>query len=283
MKTVNVGAWPSRRQAGKGGVAQACLVLTACLLSAGWQGRAATVTWDGSDPELEAVWTTEGNWWGGVAPSPGDSLVFGTSSSANANDFPPGTAFASITFTNDAWDLGGFALNLTGPGPVVFWNPSVLPSSANVLEMPLTFTSPAIISNAAPTSALIFTRAITNGGYLLTVGDAAGGTVVFNGLVTGSGGLTKQGAGALQLGSQNNDYTGDTTVAAGTLVVAADGAVPSGAGFGDVVVQGTLDLNGSAQVLNGVSGTGIITNSSATWPIWACAGKTLAPRSPLAA
>jgi len=264
MKTVNVGAWPTRRQAGKGGIAQACLVLTVCLLSAVWQAQAATVTWDGSNPELEATWTTDGNWYGGVAPSAGDSLVFGASSSANANDFPRGTAFASITFTNDAWDLGGLPLNLTGPGPAVFWNPSVVPSSANVLEMPVTFTSPAIISNAAPASALIFTAAITNGGHLLTVGDVAGGTVILNGRVTGSGGLTKQGAGALQLGNQDNDYAGSTTVAAGTLVVGAGGAVPSGAGFGDLVVQGTLDLNGNAQVLNGVSGTGIITNSSAT-------------------
>ncbi len=251
MNIGNLGAWPTPRHGGNGGVAQACLVFTAWLLWAVWQGQAATVAWDGSNPELEATWMTEGNWYGGVAPSPGDSLVFGTSLNANRNDFPADTAFASITFTNDGWDLAGMPINLTGPGVAVFWNPSVAPSSANVLEMPVTFTRPAIISNAAPADALIFTRSITNGGYLLTVGDVAGGTVILNGHVTGSGGLTKEGAGALQLGNQANDYAGDTTVAAGTLVLAADGALPFGAGFGDVVVQGTLDLNGRAQTAAG--------------------------------
>jgi len=57
---------------------------------------------------------------------------------------------------------------------------------------------------------------VTLGGKVLTVGDAASTT--FAGVIGGSGGLTKTGAGVLTL-SASNSYTGTTTVTSGTLVL----------------------------------------------------------------
>jgi autotransporter-associated beta strand protein len=54
-------------------------------------------------------WTNAANWWGGIAPVPGDDLYFTNSQNGldTVNDFPAGTAFNSIV-------LGGFRQSLLG-------------------------------------------------------------------------------------------------------------------------------------------------------------------------
>jgi RHS repeat-associated protein len=90
-------------------------------------------------------------------------------------------------------------------------------------------------------------------------------TLVFDHTVTGTGSLTQSGSGTLLLGSAANDYWGDTIVAAGgTLKVGSNGAIPSGYGRGDVILDGTLDLNGQSVTINGLfgSGSGTVTSSA---------------------
>ena len=65
------------------------------------------------------------------------------------------------------------------------------------------------------------------------------GAVTQSAPLTGTGGLTKLGAGTLTL-SQGNTYTGTTTLAAGTLEVDAHGGLPS---TPLVLGGGTLDFN----------------------------------------
>jgi autotransporter-associated beta strand protein len=81
------------------------------------------------------------------------------------------------------------------------------------------------------------------------------------GSIGGTTGLTKSGSGKLTV-STANDYTGDTIINAGTLVPAVAGAIPSGAGKGNLTLAGgTLDLGGLSASVNNLSGTGTIDNS----------------------
>jgi autotransporter-associated beta strand protein len=77
----------------------------------------------------------------------------------------------------------------------------------------------------------------------LTVGGAS--STIFSGIITGNGGLTKSGNGALTL-SGANDYSGSTSVTAGTLIV-GDGTSGSAAdsaftvsGSGSIAGSGTI-------------------------------------------
>lgn len=91
--------------------------------------------------------------------------------------------------------------------------------------------------------------------------------------------LTKTGDGVLQLNGSASNYNqnnASTDIDRGTLRMGADNAIPSGAGFGGVLLSpelanadtATLDLNGTSQTINGLTaitdGTAIIDNTSST-------------------
>ena len=80
------------------------------------------------------------------------------------------------------------------------------------------------------------------------------------GTASADGGLAKLGDGTLTLQAANT-YTGDTVVSGGKLRVDNPNAIPTGTGKGDVVNDGTLDLHGFDVTINGLSGSGTVTNS----------------------
>src|SRR5580765_5157913 len=67
----------------------------------------ATRTWSGG--ATNSFWTTPANWTGGVAPSPGDDLVFPQSAAqlTTSNNFPAGTTFNSITCSGGFYNFYG--------------------------------------------------------------------------------------------------------------------------------------------------------------------------------
>jgi len=79
--------------------------------------------------------------------------------------------------------------------------------------------------------------------------------------ITGSASLTKQGSAVLILATTNS-YTGNTTISAGTLVLGAAAAIPGGTGYGNLAVNGTLDLHGFSPAINNLSGNGTVDNLS---------------------
>jgi autotransporter-associated beta strand protein len=87
-------------------------------------------------------------------------------------------------------------------------------------------------------------------------------TLTVGGLISGAGSLTKAGSGVLVL-SGANTYAGDTTVSVGTLSLGGNSPLPSGSGKGNVIVNGTLELNGHSTSINGLSGSGIVDNTGA--------------------
>lgn len=105
------------------------------------------------------------------------------------------------------------------------------------------------------------------GTYSGTISDS--GALNFNssanqtlmGVVSGSGTLTQAGSGTLTL-SAANTYAGNTTISSGTLKFGVANAIPSGASAGNVIVNGTLDLSGFNDAINGFSGSGIVDNTA---------------------
>lgn len=115
--------------------------------------------------------------------------------------------------------------------------------ASNIVDDP-SFT-PATGGNTVRTSNLLIESAggITGTGNLVLSGNADG--VVFNGINTSAGGLTKDGAGRWAVAGASS-YTGATTISAGTLRITNGGALGSAA-------VGTTVLGGSLELANGIS------------------------------
>ena len=105
----------------------------------------------------------------------------------------------------------------------------------------------------AVTATLSTARGITLGAGGGTVATGIGNAVTFTGVITGTGGLTKNGAGTLVLSGANN-YTGGTTVSAGTVQLGLGGSLASTGAL--TVNGGTFNLNGHTQTVGTLSGTG---------------------------
>ncbi len=85
------------------------------------------------------------------------------------------------------------------------------------------------------------------------------GTFIFNGDLSGSGGLIRNGTSSKLILAGTNSYTGDTTINAGTLQIGNDLATGT-LGSGDVINNGSLrfDRTGTLSVPNAITGTGSV-------------------------
>ena len=187
--------------------------LLAFLLSAGgaW---AADRTWTGGG--TDANWGSSDN-WGGVALAAGDALFFGGSTRlTNTNNFEVETSFAGVTFNSGAgaFTLAGNALTLGG-------DLANNDSDTQTISLPLTLDA-------------------------IRTATTASGHIVCNGVISGSGGLTKEGGYSLYLNGDNS-YDGETAVNTGTVVIASAHAL--GSTTGDTAINNnrgaTLDLRGN--------------------------------------
>jgi autotransporter-associated beta strand protein len=93
------------------------------------------------------------------------------------------------------------------------------------------------------------------------------GSARLTGQVTGPNGLQLNASPvAITLANATaspNDYAGDTTIGAGaTLSMGAADQIPNGAATGSVVANGTLNLAGFNQTINGLTGTGTVSSST---------------------
>ena len=97
---------------------------------------------------------------------------------------------------------------------------------------------------------------VTLGAGTLTINPGRRCRYEFDGTITGTGGLTRNGAGTLVL-SGTNSYSGATTILAGTLQLGAGGTTGS-VGAGAIANSGLLAINRSDAVTltNAISGTG---------------------------
>jgi len=98
---------------------------------------------------------------------------------------------------------------------------------------------------------------IGNGGWLTLNNNNAES---FASPIQGAVGLMKRGSGVMTLTAPGNTYTFGSRVENGTLLIAATGVMPHGAGRGSLHLfdGAALDVNGYAVTLNGVFGAGAI-------------------------
>jgi autotransporter-associated beta strand protein len=171
-----------------------------------------------------------------VVPSTGEEVTFDSFATANLS-----------TVLNQDFSILG--INVTNPaGPVSIGGTNILTIGANGIDLSLatqnlTITAPVVLGAAQSWSV------------------ASGRTLSVNGGVSGGFSLTITGTGKVSLGGAVT-YTGSTTIDFGsTLFMGASNVLPNGASAGGLVVNGTLDLNGTAQAINGLSGTGIVDNT----------------------
>src|SRR6185369_4091392 len=103
---------------------------------------------------------------------------------------------------------------------------------------------------------------------------ATGSGGVLNGKITGGFALTlnRSGGGVLIVNNTNNDWTGTTTMGAGTVRVGVNEVIPNGAGKGNLLLDGDntglgttiFDLNGKTETVNGLSSQGVNGNITIT-------------------
>ncbi len=195
-------------------------------------------------------WSAAANWQGNAAPVSGRG--------AEIQFFNGQTlAATTITATNDL-------VGTSDANRLVFAGTGTATTVVNVAGNPLR-----LVRNGgtSPTVQLAGTTAgfrynIANDFTLddtLTINASNTGTFVFDGALTGSGGLTRSGSSSTLILDGNNSYAGPTTISAGTLQIGNDGASGTlGAGPVSVASGATLriDRAGVVEVPNDISGAG---------------------------
>jgi hypothetical protein len=160
---------------------------------------------------------------GDIAPIAGDTLVFDGKVRLNPNnDFPTNTAFVSIGFsaTADTFKLNGNPIKLTGGFTAI----TTSSNKTTIFNHDITFTNPSKIATSS-SGRLGFNSNIDNGGYDITF-DINGDTINFWGIISGKGGIIKNGNNVLLLDGQNN-YLGTTTITKGTIKLTSAEVIPN--------------------------------------------------------
>jgi len=169
----------------------------------------------------------------GLIAIQGSSLTIGDSSDGSATDTVRYLAGSQMSVGVDIFlnrtgllDLNGFTddlgdLNLTGGQ--IQTGEGTLQMSGNVTAIGdssgFSF-FPAQISGKLSLGTSIRTFTVNNNGFLLGLPD----DLIVDAVVSGTGGITKAGAGEMELNGANT-YSGATTVNAGTLVLGANSAL----------------------------------------------------------
>jgi autotransporter-associated beta strand protein len=195
---------------------------------------------------------------------------------------PNGTITINNQITNNGATAGSVTQN--GPGSTVLGNNTnnysggttitagILSVSADrdLGAVPGAATPANVVINggtlqATTTFTLVANRGVALGPGTGTIDVTNNNVLTVAGIIADNGGagtLIKTDSGTLAL-SGANTYSGGTTISLGVLQLQANNAVPGGTVAGDVIVNGTFDLNGFSDTINGLSGGGTIDDSAA--------------------
>src|SRR6185503_3770072 len=179
-----------------------------------FQSPAATIrAWSGANV-LSGNWTSPLNWDGGIAPVPGDTLVFpntGLRRTNNTNNFPAGTIFSALTFGGTGYILRGNTATISNSIN------AALTSGTNTVDLNIEAGQFGLTVQAfGATEFLTISGDIDLNSRTLVTSGA--GDIRITGVISGTGGVYKNNNGDLRMdGLGANTYTGNTTVNAGIL------------------------------------------------------------------
>lgn len=202
----------------------------------------AIKTWDGGG--ADANWNTAVNWSTDVAPVAGDDLVFPAAAAqqSNNNNFFLLTSFRSITVEGGTYTFGGNPIRLT--------TGLMVTSGTQTFNFAITLSgAQTFFADTAATATIVI---LSVGSSTLTID---GNGIVGIGLISGSGSIIKNGAGAGGLIAAAG-YSGDIRLNDGFFLV--DASIPNST----VQVQGPIPTGTPG--LSGFGGTGTVGATTVT-------------------
>jgi len=247
-----------------------------CVLAAGWQlSYAADRTWTGLG--ANSLFTTPGNWLGGLVPGAGDRAIFPVGPTNKIVTFGTPITLQAVVMDDCGYQLGQFTtaqLTLTTAAAVNVTcdvNAGVNIIGGNPVAM--TAGSPTITqqtTGGVPGANTTLQIGVTNGvefsGTLtIDVDQTTSGReprVQTRLIETAFGSVTKIGDGTLLFGSANT-YNGLTRVNDGILQISDDAALGSAINGTIVTGPGELFLNAPSSLDTGIESMQLVHNTTA--------------------
>ncbi|MDR3459764.1 MAG: autotransporter-associated beta strand repeat-containing protein [Verrucomicrobiae bacterium] len=189
-----------------------------------------------------------------IAPAAGTSLAITnriTNTGAAKTLAVNGAGTVALSGNNTYGPSAGTVGTILGGGAVL-----QLGNSSTIGAGDLSVSSSGTVQAGA---ALTLANNIVAGSGATATLDNNGNNVTLSGIVSGAGGLAKNGAGTLVLNSANTFGNG-ISINAGTVQLGNASGIPGGAGYGNVnlAASSILDLNGNSTVLNGLNSSSAI-------------------------
>lgn len=196
----------------------------------------------------------------------GTSLAIGTTVSGPGGFHKTGgdtlTLGGNNTFTGSTYVDGGTLAVTSANGLGTTHNGTTVQAGATLDLRNVALGAEAIVLNNNSTLATSTGSSSLAGSVSLTSGSAniavAGTVLSLDGAISGSGGLTKTGAGEVILNHTGNNYTGATIINEGTLSVGRNGGVIANTGTVTIGSAGTLNVGSYTEGIGGLAGSGSV-------------------------
>jgi autotransporter-associated beta strand protein len=232
-----------------------------------------------------ALWLDTNKWRDGSVNSSwisGSTANFGVSGTGGTVTLGSPTTAGALVFNSFAGTY-----SLSGGGTLTLNNGVTKSSGSGAVSLisSIILSGPQTWANNSTTTTLTSSGGVNNGGNLLTI-DGTGNTIIKAGIISGSGGLTKNGTGFLEIGGQSSNvahsFTGTVTLNGGIMRISnnlSSGNLTLNGGvlehyWGETFSR-TLGADvGQVQILGGASGfsqngngTTVTLNGNANTPV----------------